>query len=168
MFGMTSLPSMRRFLLVTPLALLACGDGTGPATVHGTYALRRVEGQLGPPFVTSDLSCAPGDRIVVEITGDTISLTAAGGVRHVSSHQTRVWSQGVEGTPLVAATLRTGSYRREGSVVIITALSAPQQPPPIDTLRLSTGGLERESALGAVCASGPTDARVGTFEYARL
>jgi hypothetical protein len=157
------------FVFVATLAILACGDGTGPRRIEGTYALRRVEGLAGPPFVVGDLSCAPGERIVNEITGDTIILTSTGTARRIRVYQTRIWHQGVEGTPLVASTDGSATYRREGNLVILTYPAFPQGPPaPVDTFRLSGMGFERESGLGGVCASGPTDLRSGKFEYARL
>ena len=162
-------PSVALALVVTQLGVLACGDGTGPRLIEGTYALRRVEGTLGPPFGVSDLSCAAGERVVHEITGDTIVLRSGGGARRIRVHQTRVWSQGVEGEPLVGSADGTASYRRDGNLVILTYPAFPQGPPaPVDTFRLSAMGLEREGGLGGVCASGPTDLRPATFEYARL
>jgi hypothetical protein len=156
-------------LLATQLGILACGDGTGPRRIDGTYALRRVEGVVGPPFVVGDLSCAPGERIVHEITGDTIVLMSTGAARRIRVYQARVWSQGIEGEPLVGSTDGSASYRRDGNLVILTYPAFPQGPPaPVDTFRLSPMGFERESGLGGVCASGPTDLRRGKFEYARL
>lgn len=156
-------------LLATHAGLLACGDGTGPALIHGTYALRHVDGQVGPPFVISDLSCAPGDRILTEITGDTVALGPGDAARRATFYRTRSWSQGVEGTPLEAGTVSTATYRRDGGLVIVTYPSIPQQPPPpVDTFRVSGQGLEREGSLGGVCSGGPSDVRIGTFEYVRL
>jgi hypothetical protein len=161
--------SYRTANLVFAITILACGDGTGPRRIDGTYALRRVEGVVGPPFVVGDLSCAPGERIVSEITGDTIILTSTGTARRIRVYQSRIWHQGIEGTPLVGGTDGTATYRRERELVILTYPAFPQGPPaPVDTFRLSPMGFEREGGLGGVCASGPTDVRNGKFEYARL
>jgi len=156
-------------LLATHVGLLACGDGTGPRLARGTYALRRVEGRVGPPFVVSDISCEPGHRLVDEILGDTIILGPGETAHRTRIYQSRYWSQGVEGEPLVGGLSGTATHRQEGSLVILTYPSFPQGPPaPVDTFHLSAIGFERESGLGAVCASGPTDLRLGKFEYARL